>query len=313
MRITSSFANYNDRIIEDAMHFRNSIATTFWYALRMYDLLLIVTKSKNIVKYSIASVTEGLFFLRKHVPSALTHPIAQSSKYLPLFKLPPELRSRIYELVFRFPNSGIRVNGQAGRLKETHRASDQKLFIMSRDMEKPVGCREWQVATNNTYPDRRLSLHPYFMDEALALLLVSRQIHRETVGIFYSTNRFHSASIYDLENMLKALVPDRRNFLTHITFRYDEIYHEKALRLFPAVAKLKGPKKTGMHIDEARWSKGHPVQDEWSGLSILADMKGVEVFEFEGDCGEVAASFKKKVGAGVTVNANGAVLRIVGD
>ncbi|KAI7222380.1 hypothetical protein KC333_g1136 [Hortaea werneckii] len=128
----------------------------------------------------------------------------------PFLKLPPELRNEVYKLLFRFPESGIKIHSRGASGQDNNRVA-MKVFSRIDGDEDPFD-HVSKVPTNGV----RWDISTPATSEILALLATNKQIHAEACPLFYSLNRFRFSSIRALHTVLTD--PTQRNRLQHIRF-----------------------------------------------------------------------------------------------
>lgn len=122
--------------------------------------------------------------------------------------LPPELRNEVYKLLFRFPESGIKIRSVGASGQDNNRVAMKVFSRIDGDEDPfdhvskvPVHGVRWDIKTPPT-------------SETLAILATNRQIHSEACPLFYSLNRFRFSSIRSLHTVLTD--PTQTNRLQHI-------------------------------------------------------------------------------------------------
>ena len=209
--------------------------------------------------------------------------------------LPPELRNVIYGMMFAFPKSGLEVCKYSTTQEPVVRA-------MSRNYSDPFSYDIWHYG----WRDLRISSPA----ELMGLVLVNKQISRETIPFFYQLNTFWLGRPDHGLDLYSALAPSRRNFLASLaiahtprcqTYTPEEV--EVDTYFFQNLCGLKGLKKLYIEVDEVEWFKfskkrGGGGQRFTAGnipgfnhLLALADTVEVQLV---GDCPTITANWKSE-------------------
>jgi len=106
----SASAYFHPKIRDNSRLHRDHIVKRFQEALRLYDLPLRVSQNPDNSEYILQSDTLGAFFLG--LPTTLNRYNRYTDAPFRFLDLPPELRNNVYEKLFRFPVSGIRIDGK---------------------------------------------------------------------------------------------------------------------------------------------------------------------------------------------------------
>lgn len=121
----------------------------------------------------------------------------------------------------------------------------------------------------------------------MSLLVVSREIHDETVGMFYHDNRFEFYFPTQLHAFITSLGPQRLSFLRDITLHYVKVKNggiDLADLTFPLLKQLTGLRRLHIILESNgrswwremrhnRVDKSNPC--EIPGLKVLFDLRGV--------------------------------------
>ena len=173
-------------------------------------------------------------------------------------QLPAEIRNCIYEMLFRYPRSGIRINrdgiDRSGKVYMRTRDPDIDWWdCVQREPSPLYGfSRRFQ-----RYGGRPL-LEAGKLSDILGQMLVSRQFHAEARSIFYSTNIFAFDSASHLRGVLRKMPPESRNLVERVTFDYkSELVGYVALRdAFAIVATMKSLKWLQISLRQSTWMTG---------------------------------------------------------
>ena len=189
----------------------------------------------------------------------------------PFFKLPPELRETIYQMVFGFPPSGLMTGFR-------YRSFEVTLKTITKDFSCPSSFQasdpqRYNIADQFTLPPLKSILAP---------LLVNKQVFAEAVSCFYRTNTFYFYDIEDLHQTLSNLPPSRRQHLGHIAFRYRPVDARRAAAAFKVLATVKHLRRLDIQIDEGFWMtnygplvKGKIDILRIPGMGTLRKMRGL--------------------------------------
>ncbi|OQN99294.1 hypothetical protein B0A51_18870 [Rachicladosporium sp. CCFEE 5018] len=207
-------------------------------------------------------------------------------------RLPQEIRLRIYEHTLRYPSSELRFSTVGSRFRiRGSQLGTIKSRIRSKKPYQPV--------------------YTELPDKLLALLLVSKEVLKEAMPIFYRDSSFHAASPLHLINLLRGCGARRRKYFTDISvdcsLRSDAAPAEVAFRLLAGVPGLRcltlkiwdlqwllkeRPQITrrGVHINTASmWDVGD--------IPALVELGKCKVHQiiFRGDCTRIIAYVKEHV------------------
>ena len=215
--------------------------------------------------------------------------------------LPPELRTKIYEMALRYPPSGLRFT--YGRYYHDPSAD---IAALTRDFSVKFSMTRW------THPSDTLTVCT--LPNTLRLLLVNKQMFEEAVYCFYSVNSFWCPETQDFSQLLRALAPTRRQHLRHIAFHYTPFgMMSPPLDAFNILASLPQLKRLGIFLDESYCEKKEDgvylfseekpdPRDDIENfnvpcLHILRKMRRRTEITFEGECSRIAACFKAETEA----------------
>ncbi|KAI9717517.1 MAG: hypothetical protein M1812_004658 [Candelaria pacifica] len=153
-------------------------------------------------------------------------------------KFPPELRDRIYH--FRLISDD--------KITATKCLTKDEMKALSDRKQGSIACRVEPKASESS---------------RASLLLVNRQMYNETVAIFYSHNHFNFECAGALEEFLKSISTECRNYITEVTVNWVGGYDAK--RAFLLLAKCEALKTLHLEISMATLI-GAPILG-WPGQS----------------------------------------------
>ena len=198
----------------------------------------------------------------------------------PFLDLPPELRHSIYEIVFRYPVSGVSPVEDAETAEKT-------TIVIHKDSTAPFDFSEW----NQAQPSKP-NPKPYFtepINQTLSLLLVNKQIFKEAMPYFYQNNLFYFLDTAQLFHFLRNTPAYRRQHLTQLAIDYpglgtDYHYAPAAFRILATNPSLK---RLFIHHDEDHYgsldlSKVYVMQSP--GATTLKQISGLQEVVFSGKC-----------------------------
>ena len=201
----------------------------------------------------------------------------------PFFRLPAELRSVIYDMVFQYPIGGLLVP-YGGGVFET----------MTQSLTEPFSTAAW-------HGRKWWSHHGYYtqsFSNVLQLLLVNKQIHEEAFPCFFRLNLFYFATCRAAYDFLNGLVPYRRQHISRIAIHYSRRDTEYGPRVFDYLASLPNLQKLYVNIDEDKWNRpfiGKQIDIlKIPGLEKLRKV-GVEEVIFTGNSPKIAAYLKAEM------------------
>lgn len=210
----------------------------------------------------------------------------------PFFRLPPELRSKVYEMVFYYPSGGLSLRriGCPGERRDW-----TQFFTYTK-----IAISDVFTAQKNIGGYRRLNTPPTF--QILQPLLVNRQFLHEAGHLFYSMNTFYFENLLQLHSDLLRLHHLRRNNIGHIAFTYCWSDKSMAAMAFKLLLPIKHLRKLTIYIDEARVASGtyNTRSEEYNALRItgiptLRKLRGLESVEMFGDCPQLSECLKKEL------------------
>lgn len=197
----------------------------------------------------------------------------------PFLKLPTELRTIIYDMVFAFPLSGLSLMPYNG------------LGFVSRDFSKPFLIGDF----HRKYPP--LVAQP--ISAILNMLRLNRQVWDEAMPRFFANNTFYVPDSEKLSRLL-SLPQSYRQHIRHLAFSYSPGDH---CTVFNSLKSLKKLRRLDISMDEHAWSLymgrltgrfGTPYWPvlEIPGVSVLHSMRGLQEVNFHGSCPTIAAYLK---------------------
>ena len=196
--------------------------------------------------YSVPA-SAGRIFL-KHV---LTPPRNGNFRFL---ELPAELRIRIYEMVFSFPDIAIGVDPNSDV------EVDNYICLWKREHDAEPGKIEEQTPLLEARP----------IDDILTLLSVKKQIYQESAPYFYRINHFQVNSMRNLAVWVENIAPNRLEHVRHLSFEYRPTptkWLAKMKHTFKILALHKAVKTIEIETDDDEWfSRTVTVKSKTAGV-----------------------------------------------
>ncbi|KAI7487071.1 hypothetical protein KC351_g2881 [Hortaea werneckii] len=180
----------------------------------------------------------------------------RGKKAFRLFDLPSELRNMILDLVFKYPQSGLRFDFPG--------LNSANINPSGRDTWT------WRVLTNLSKTAK--------IKDVLAPLRVNKQFYEEAKGSFFAVNQFHFSSNLAMARLLAKIPESQRRHIHCLTLDYQIGSYKEAKKAI-ALLTTCGLKKLNLHLDEDEWKKK------------LRTMRGLEEVNFYG-CPTVEALIK---------------------
>lgn len=208
----------------------------------------------------------------------------------PFFELPPELRNVIYEMVLRFPRSGLAV------LHACPESKDPNFCALERREATISPPRSWNVeplTCTKWIDDRHTTGQNYLqcgtLSDVLAMLCVNKQTYAEALPIFYRDNAFYTFDLDSTINLLHELPSSRAQHLSDLTVHLS--YgpgngHCDNLEYFPAamtkLSEAKKFKRLRVRADDKWWlelDKSHRMElgrtDRHSRIKHFREIPGM--------------------------------------
>ncbi|KAI6786819.1 hypothetical protein KC358_g19002, partial [Hortaea werneckii] len=224
-----------------------AVLDSFTDEIRLLDMDVNITPRTNASPLIRLSDSAALRFLTTIHPL----PMPPSPKHPPkvpqttFMDLPPELRLRIYELVFSFPKSGVRVchNAKSG-LQELHmltRSFDERKTLSDWYQSAPVrSATSWQSPSNY--------IRSLPVTTVLSLLCVNKFFYHDAIKVFYNLNHFHCWDTRATLGLVRGISPskgklpwelevDRRQFIKRLSFDFRVSQRFYNTQTFNAIAK----------------------------------------------------------------------------
>ena len=256
-------------------------------ALRSFELPVTETSDQDESDPPLyeMSTAGARFILRNRIT------VATQSGF-PFLRLPAELRSIIYEMVFAYPSSGLLLDPPQGLWTPP----EISLTTVTRNMSSKFS---FELCDTYSY-ETALRVAP--PRKALALLQVNKQIFAEAVSCFYRINSFFCFGADTMLLALKTLSPSRRQYLHHLALNYPVQHAQSGHELFEILASMGGLKKLDIRVYDARWLGARMPRrrhacftvENIAGFDIFARQHtGVEV-QFAGECPTIAAYWKPR-------------------
>jgi hypothetical protein len=120
--------------------------------------------------------------------------------------LPPELRKRIYELLFKRDEPVLLHDGEAyrdklrGKLRPDAQENDERFWRPDQGDEDDEEEDYWEELEIDVEPHVKDDDFHHSFGEGIGLLLSCRQIYHEAAGILYGHNTFLFFRVLDMEN-----------------------------------------------------------------------------------------------------------------
>ena len=131
-------------------------------------------------------------------------------------QLPAELRIRIYEMVFTFPEIGI------GILSTQEEFHGRRFHLYQREHDNGYN------HIDRTHGRNAMILSPP-VQQVLGILSVNKHIHNEAVPYFYRINHFRVRSMPDLVIWINKISPNRLAHIRNLSFPYNS-YSSQCLK-----------------------------------------------------------------------------------
>ncbi|KAK4896585.1 hypothetical protein LTR27_005503 [Elasticomyces elasticus] len=237
------------------LHFRDLLEAGY----RMYDLPLGTVESddgEGEARHTISpTMGEGWLDLRSD-----DHDEHIDMKHFPFFGLPRELRDKIYQMLFKFPRSGLFFSGPATK----------KPIVRSRDLEDDSSFGRYYPGPRNPVS------HPRDLNSARYPVSAARQ----SLNSFnFGCQRRMSTVITRLPRAAREHVRSvgvrydpRTTYTTNVTrgVKYDEVW-------FRSLEQLPGVKKLEVQFIAKDWNlvahvTGWPDLSELRGVNVLIDI-----------------------------------------
>lgn len=206
----------------------NEFRTNLSRVPQLFDLPLEVANIDNGGHRYSMSVANGERVLSQ------TLGLETSTQAFPFLRLPAELRDAVYEIVFRYPKSGLCFRSHHEKRKNVACVGTRSLN-QTLDLES---VNETKLLT--TMPIKRI----------LAPLLVNRQFYREAMPCFCNINNFYFPSHIIMHEILDITPFAHRNHIKHVTFTYQVMEPAGACAAITMLSKMGGLRKLAVHIDE---------------------------------------------------------------
>ncbi|KAI6834356.1 hypothetical protein KC340_g6060 [Hortaea werneckii] len=266
-------SDHSNRISESSI-FRGKISDV----LCNYELYL----KKESVQGEADRYTMTVASCERALSRVLPPQYGLGEKAFRFFDLPPELRNKIFDLVFQYPQSGLRFDYPG-----------QKTARLD-----PPGNRDtW------TWHDLRDSPKTAKIKDVLAPLRVNRQFYEEAKGSFFAVNHLRFSRNFAMRELLAKIPEPQRRHIQHVTLDY-QVNRPDVWRAKEAIALLAtcGLRKLNLHLRETDWKelgitrRGRVLKHRMDvmnlpGLRKLRTMRGLDEVNFYG-CPTVEALIK---------------------
>ncbi|KAK4892408.1 hypothetical protein LTR27_009064 [Elasticomyces elasticus] len=217
-RITQRFAYFAELSARDTVELTNKFARRICDALRVYELPITRELRGRDWYYSITRAA-AYDYLRNLFPSTLTDTTfaGKDDFTTRFFSLPPEVRDMIYDMVFTFPASGVRVTYNV--------LGGSMITTMTREMEEQVDPHAWDeyASRGNTYRHNRANLllrSSQSVARVHALAYVNQDFRKDTEHLPFKLNRIHFLSAQELREFMNHMHPNRRPLVKRISVNY---------------------------------------------------------------------------------------------
>ena len=208
----------------------------------------------------------------------------------PLLQLPTEIRIMIWEMVLRYPPSGI-------HLLRKYFNGRRAIAVVDKNYSTPFSSD--LSFTDRSNPERFSYTQP--LGRSLSLLSVNKQIFEESYAYFYRANLFVFPSVARLGRFLRNTPRSRRQHFTQLAFEYSPADRYVAPGVFSDLVSLKKMSTLYMNIHDAWWRRrwgGSPGSrdeadiDYIPGLATLRNLRGLDHVDITGVTVEIGAQMK---------------------
>lgn len=312
-KIIANFLSFRTQLVQATMSESPCggiyVLAPFENALRDYDFFLRDIRRVHIpATFSVSKATiKRIFSLDPYYP-----PVAKTaldgSNPSKLFDLPPEIRNRIYGMVFTYPKSGLRPRKVC---RMGYRPDTSEFQLLSRDMDHEADVQMWdQQSVRHPNSESDIRSKPVHIE--LALAHTNRQIFQEALPIFYNNNRFHCIDVVELKSFLSHVPQHGRDGIGEISFNYVVTQRYEAAAAFHLLRGLKALKKLHIIFNETDWTAykrndmpryAHP--SDYKGMRKLTRITTLKELVLVGDCDDLAKYIFK------TMKPNDASFRMV--
>jgi len=239
----------------DLIDARDDLRDGVWLALQRFDIPLKVHPQGDDETTYGMSETDCHRFLAEYAG------FEDPAGAFPFFALPPELRNTVYELVFQFPVSGVRIS------------TSGVIVTVTRSMDQDYSFQEWRDAL-----DKNEFVVGTSVGKALAPLRTNRQFYQEATPYFYQLNQFRFIDSQDMSNSLQKVHAERRKLIERISFQVvlPPTYGMGVSSSFHFLTQLEGLRKLHIEMEEQQWL----VMANGSKLSKYQTVAGIPGFNF---------------------------------
>ncbi|KAI7153421.1 hypothetical protein KC349_g8374 [Hortaea werneckii] len=293
-----------------------SVFDSFTDELRLLDMDVNVTPRTNASPLISLSDSAASNFLTNIHPLPMPPDTNQPRKVprMTYMDLPRELRLYIYELVFAFPKSGVRV-----RPKGLTKSGSQELHMLTRSFDEVKSVTDWVnfavVPSAKRWKSPNSHGRSLPIRTVLSLLCVNKFTYHDAIGAFYNLNRFHCWNVREMLSFVQGISPstgklpaalqvDRRQFIKSLSFdfQYGQRFYNH--QTFNAIADhCPNLMRLGVYINEDHWDapRGHGVAvfpNPTSYPGILAFYRvlqspHLEEINLEGTCNKMKRLLKR--------------------
>ncbi|KAK5705497.1 hypothetical protein LTR97_002616 [Elasticomyces elasticus] len=262
------------------------VRETFDDVYQQYEVPLLVSSGSSAVtddaRYSVGlAAGESWLHLEAEVGT------------FPFFKLPAELRNTIYEMVFQYPASGLRLRWW----------SDQP-EVLSRDLDDRSSWNEptqttfstdpssWNEPTQTTFSTKSLS-------SILCPLLTSHQFYHEAMPVLFEINTFHCAGGSDLKSVVATMPNEYCKHIRSFSIANFDLsmkiadgeddgaddFGQYSAHPLKMLARLTNLRALRIYVLERPGVSGGVASAEWEdseGVRILRTMRGLDKVDCPG-------------------------------
>lgn len=207
------------------------------------------------------------------------------AKAFNFFALPAELRDIIYNMVFKFPRSGLVLERFYRRIEDP--PQDRKFLVRSRSYDLDFSHAMLLPHEGTFGPVQQATIKTRPVLDILQPLLVCRQFYNEAMPKFYQLNHFHFPNVLTLRQSLIKMPSVRRDRLTNISFNYDVdsyriAHHRKltesraAVDAFEMLSSIKHLSKVSISVNERAWHTGYDARRFYNKHASVMNMDGIE-------------------------------------
>lgn len=208
---------------------------------------------------------------------------AGEEKTFRFMDLPAEIRVMVYEELLQFPPSGVLISPMGRLVRAT---------ALSKEFGAPLDLERWSTIDAHTSSVFR----DYSLSRRLHIFLVSKQILKETMPVFFGINNFVFPHMEQMQHFLTLTPSHRLEHIQHISFNWPKRWLPtgKVMNECAKIMKKSMPRlsEIDMLVDEAGLmadtkNNGEPKYAEVTKIPlfrILQSLRGMKRVSFQGDC-----------------------------